>query len=147
MVDENPEGIYFRFVYEKMAKYLQQIDLLACKLYDEDLRIEFLEDTASYLESINERIPKDILSRFGKIVVLLWPIGEVSDEIGIVPSHEYDEMSNVATINVEYDLAKYELETAISLKQQMVEAIMVSAFTGLPDAYGLNVAEVVEILT
>jgi len=129
-----------------MAKYLKEVDLLASKLYDEDLRIEFLENTFAYLKKINEFVHRNINSRYGKVVVMLLPVGKLSDDNGLIPCHEYDEMSDVATIYVEYDLSIYGSETSPSARESLVLDIMKNALLNLPAAYGLDEDKLIGIL-
>lgn len=121
-----------------MAKYLKEIDLYACELYDEGMRSEFMQNTLPYIERVNSKIKRNIEANFRKIVVMLWPPGKVSDDLGIVPSFEFDSTSNVGIINLEYDLALYADSKSRTAQDLIARDILENAFIDIPVEFGLD---------
>lgn len=129
-----------------MGKYLDEIDLLACNLYEREQKIKFLEETAHLLESLNSHFRRNIYSSFGKVVIMLWPEGKVSQDSGLIPRYEYDKMSNVAVINIEYDLSHYMKMPSVPDKNLVIYNILKEALSSLPDENGLDGQDVIEYL-
>ncbi len=130
-----------------MGKYLNTIEISPSDyLYSKEKSITMVEETRGMLYAINIHFKRSVLSNFGKVVVKLWPEDKLSEAPGPIPRYEYDTMSNVAMINVEYDIDQYIDTPDISDRNLIAYNILKDVFSGLPEELGLDGNDVIKVL-
>lgn len=129
-----------------MGKYLQEIEIFPSNLYGEEKSNKLSEETRGLLYALNKNFNRKLYSRFGKIVIMLWPIGTIVQKEGLIPPYEYDDISSVAVVNIEFDIDLYFDEKNISDRYLIIHNVLLKVFSDLPPKIGLEKKEIFDVL-
>ena len=129
-----------------MGKYLNEVEISPCNFYERSKANKVAEETRGLLYAINSHFKRNVSCRFGKVVIVLWPEGKLSDAPRPIPRYEYDTMSNVAMINLEYDIDQYVQAPNISDRNLLMYDILKEVFSALPEEFGLDGCVVIKVL-
>jgi len=129
-----------------MNKWLTEIEITASKRFfgKKEVR-KFVDETRPLIEGVYKKLNRNVKSRYGKIVIVLWPQSIIKEYE--LPLHEYDNTNGVCVINVPYDFNIYLSENNKSIKNKVVFNILKKALQDVPNETGLERDLIVNILT
>lgn len=119
-----------------MAKYLQQVEIYPSSHYGRLKERKITEETRCILFALNKNFKRNIYSKFGKVVISLWPKEFLTKNS--IPVYEYDSMSNVAIVNLEFPIEKYISCKKVFDRNMVVYEILKKVFSDLPEKFGLD---------
>ncbi|MEE9327444.1 MAG: hypothetical protein V3U71_09130 [Cocleimonas sp.] len=121
-----------------MAKYLQQVEISPSTHYGHSNEQKLTAETRCILFALNINFKRNVYSKFGKVVIHLWPKEFLTKKIHPIPVYEYDSMSNVAIVNVGFSIEKYVSCKKISDRNMVIYKILKKVFADLPAEFGLD---------
>ena len=127
-----------------MGKYLQEIEISPCNLYEKAKEKKFIEETRCIIYAVNSCLKRNVYSIYGKIAVILWP-NEILNA-NSVPRYEYDTMSSVCIINIPYDIDLYTSTLNQADRNWIIYNILKNAFSSLPKEVELDGNILINIL-
>lgn len=128
-----------------MNKYLREIDIFASNYFGQKNCRLFVDETRIFVDSVYEKLENNVISDYGKIIVMLWPKSRLDKFL--IPYYEYDDISGVCTINYPYDLSRYLNEDSREYKIKIIYDILRCAFENSQNEMGLDRKSLSDILT
>ncbi|VAW44399.1 hypothetical protein MNBD_GAMMA03-810 [hydrothermal vent metagenome] len=121
----------------KVGKYLTEIDIFAVKPFGENA-IKVAGQTRNFVFSLSPSNRREVLSNFGKIVILLCPERMFHDGERSLKKYQYDDMSGVMMINIPFDLDVFLNAPKGEARNQIIYEIIKEVYSDLPNEIGLD---------